>query len=103
MPVQQGPGTMSLLSPAYIAIARPTCLRLLRQFACTAFCLALANAGNNSAARMAMMAMTTSSSMRVNARVLFRALDAAFDTDIFDTDINDRSEEHTSELQSRQY
>jgi hypothetical protein len=38
-----------------------------------AFCLALANAGNRRAAKMAMMAITTSSSMSVNAR-----LDSAF-------------------------
>tara|TARA_B100001079_G_scaffold227943_1_gene205961 strand:- start:311 stop:514 length:204 start_codon:yes stop_codon:yes gene_type:complete len=36
----------------------------------TAWDLALAKAGNNSAARMAMMAMTTSNSIRVNPRSL---------------------------------
>ena len=45
----------------------PTCLRLLRQEIICALCLALARAGKSMAARMAMIAMTTSSSIRVNA------------------------------------
>src|SRR5947207_15537811 len=40
---------------------------LLWQSALSALALAFASAGNNKAARMAMMAMTTSSSMSVNA------------------------------------
>src|ERR1019366_7274658 len=48
------------------------------QFAWRAFCVALANAGSNSAARMAMMAMTTSNSMRVNA-ARFRAVTVGLD------------------------
>jgi len=39
---------------------------LLKQATCVAFFFALLNAGNSSAARMAMMAMTTSSSISVN-------------------------------------
>ena len=42
------------------------CLKLLRQLMVLAFSLALDSAGNSRAARMAMMAMTTSSSIRVN-------------------------------------
>jgi len=39
---------------------------LLVQLACRAFSRALANAGKSMAAKMAMMAMTTNSSIRVN-------------------------------------
>src|ERR1051326_4271627 len=49
-------------------VARPTCLRLLMQAALRAFSLAFDRAGRSSPARMAMMAITTSNSMRVNAR-----------------------------------
>src|SRR5664279_3771686 len=42
------------------------CLRLLMQLISCAFRFADASAGSSSAARMAMMAMTTSSSIRVN-------------------------------------
>ena len=44
------------------------CFSLLRHFACSALALALAlaSAGNNKPARIAMMAMTTSSSIKVN-------------------------------------
>src|ERR1051325_2038607 len=49
----------------------PTCLRLLVQFASCAFFFALANAGNSNAARMAMIAMTTSNSIRVKASDFF--------------------------------
>ena len=48
-------------------IAIPICLRLLRHWMRLALSLALDKAGNRSAARMAMMAMTTSSYMRVKA------------------------------------
>ena len=47
-----------VVSPAYIVIPSKICRLLLRS---------TANAGNNNAARMAIMAMTTSSSMRVKA------------------------------------
>src|SRR5437867_5311313 len=47
---------------------RPIWRRLLLHFADRADAFALANAGNNSAARMAMMAMTTRSSIRVKPR-----------------------------------
>ena len=51
-------------------LPRPSCLRLLRQPIFFALSLALAKAGKSSAARMAMMAITTSSSIRVNANSL---------------------------------
>src|ERR1041385_1614366 len=51
----------------YISMATPTCSRLLAQLIRQAFCLALARAGSSSAARIAMMAMTTRSSMSVKA------------------------------------
>ena len=49
---------------------RPSCLPLLMHAMPCAFNLALPSAGNSSAARMAMMAMTTSNSISVNARFL---------------------------------
>ena len=50
-------------------IVNPTCLRLDTQRTVLAFDFALLNAGSNMPDRMAMMAMTTKSSMRVNAHL----------------------------------
>src|SRR5579862_4772574 len=47
----------------------PHCRKLLKQEICCAFLLAADSAGNNIAARIAMMAMTTSNSISVNARL----------------------------------
>src|SRR5512143_118455 len=58
---------VSLLSPAYIVAATPICFMLLWHCAALALSLALAKAGRSSAARIAMMAMTTSNSIKVNA------------------------------------
>src|SRR5260370_9465525 len=58
--------TFSLLSSQYMLQARASCFSLLKQEAINAFCLALARAGSSIAARMAMIATTTSNSMRVN-------------------------------------
>jgi hypothetical protein len=52
---------------------KPTCFKLDTQLIPWAFRLALASAGSSIAARMAMMAMTTSSSMSV--KPVFRATD----------------------------
>src|SRR5215831_16725368 len=60
-------GKKSRLSPAYMLIAVPHCLRLLLHCARTADALALPNAGSNIAARMAMIAITTRSSIKVKA------------------------------------
>src|SRR5262245_23519285 len=50
----------------------PHCFRLEMQLTSTAFCFALPKAGSNIAARMAMMAITTSNSISVNPeRILF--------------------------------
>src|SRR5205807_1631942 len=46
----------------------PHCFRLERQLVWSALRLALARAGSNMAARMAMMAITTSNSIKVNPR-----------------------------------
>ncbi len=46
---------------------KPTWRRLDRHYVAKPFCLADDNAGNSIAARMAMMAMTTSNSIKVNA------------------------------------
>src|SRR5437762_11217820 len=51
--------------------AVPTCRALLRQAMRFPFTLARLSAGKSIAARMAMMAMTTSNSMRVNAAPRF--------------------------------
>src|SRR5688572_14181502 len=50
-------------------LARLICRTLLRQLALSAFCLALLSAGKSKPARIAMIAMTTSSSINVNPRV----------------------------------
>jgi hypothetical protein len=55
----------SLSSSAYIIQPRASCFSLLRHAPCVARCFALANAGSNMAARMAMIAMTTRSSISV--------------------------------------
>src|ERR1051326_6635171 len=60
-------GKKSLLSPPYMLMAVPHCLRLLLHWARMAEALALPSAGKSIAAKMAIMAMTTRSSMRVNA------------------------------------
>src|SRR2546422_7528292 len=60
-------GSRSRLSLPYICSARPSCRRLLWQEARFAFSFAEVSAGNSSAARIAMMAITTSSSISVKA------------------------------------
>src|ERR1035441_8993124 len=57
--------TQVLLSSTYILLASDSCLRPLTHAICCARALADASAGNNIAARMAMIAMTTSSSINV--------------------------------------
>ena len=52
---------------AYRALARQNCRMLFKQAAPCALFLALAGAGSSSAARIAMIAMTTSNSISVNA------------------------------------
>jgi len=56
------------LSSAYSSQARDNCLTLLPQVVAWALILARDSAGNNRLARMAMMAMTTKSSIRVKPR-----------------------------------
>src|SRR5438876_5770693 len=48
-------------------MAAPSCLRLDRQLVCRAFSRACAKTGKRIAARIAMIAITTRSSIRVNA------------------------------------
>src|SRR5258706_104735 len=60
-------GNKSPLSSEYMITARPICFSLLTQLIASALSFALLNAGSSMAARMAMMAMTTSNSIRVNA------------------------------------
>src|ERR1043166_9255069 len=57
----------SVLSMAYMCMARASCLLLFRQAVRLAFSFALARAGRSRPARIAMMAITTRSSIRVNA------------------------------------
>ena len=61
-------GTKSLWSSAYMRNPSDHCRMLLRQLVAWALLLALDNAGSSIAARMAMIAMTTSNSISVNAR-----------------------------------
>src|SRR5204862_344616 len=56
---------VSLNSPAYIYQASRSCLLLFMHRMPWALALALAKAGNNRPARMAMMAITTNSSIKV--------------------------------------
>src|ERR1041385_3914294 len=65
-------GFWSLLSSAHVRMANPTCLRLFVQLIRCARALARANAGKSIAARMAIIAMTTNSSIRVKALICFR-------------------------------
>src|SRR5882724_2986316 len=57
----------SLLSKAYMCMASASWRLLLTQAVRLAFSFALAKAGNNNPARIAMMAMTTRSSIKVKA------------------------------------
>jgi hypothetical protein len=68
-------GKKSRLSPAYILMASPHCFRLLAHCARIADAFALARAGSNIAARMAIMAITTNNSIKVNAFWLKRFSD----------------------------
>src|SRR5690349_542687 len=61
---------LSLLSPEYMYQPSCSCLRLLRQLMPCALVLALARAGKSIAARMAIMAMTTRSSISVKPNSL---------------------------------
>ena len=62
----------SLLSIEYICQARTNCFWLLAQAAPVALDFALAKAGKSMPAKIAMMAMTTSNSMRVKPELLNR-------------------------------
>src|ERR1039458_257199 len=64
-------GKKSLLSPEYMITASPICFSLLKQLIASALSFALLSAGSSMAARMAMMAMTTSNSIRVKPRAGF--------------------------------
>src|SRR5271154_1662950 len=64
-------GIRPLLSPLYMTQAVSSCLRLFMHAIFCAFALADESAGNNIAARIAMMATTTSNSINVNARGFF--------------------------------
>ena len=61
-------GTFVSLSLAYMFMAKPHCRRLFVHWMRSALDLALASAGNSRPARIAMIAITTSSSIKVNAR-----------------------------------
>src|SRR5436309_673651 len=56
----------SSLSPAYITQMVASCLRLFTHWIVCALAFAFASAGNKRPARIAMTAMTTNNSMRVN-------------------------------------
>src|SRR2546425_5151482 len=64
-------GSRSLKLSAYMATPKPSCLRLLVQLIRCALFLVLAKAGKSRAARIAMMAMTTSNSISVKAELRF--------------------------------
>src|SRR6266542_3079141 len=58
-------GSVSSQSCRYMFIPMPNCRKLERQALCRAFSRACANTGNRIAARIAMIAITTRSSIRV--------------------------------------
>src|SRR4051812_22220809 len=72
--VKSSPGgaMISRLSSGYMRQPSWICLRLLMHWMPCARIFAWLKAGNNKAARMAMMAITTRSSIRVKASRLFR-------------------------------
>src|SRR5437867_12852628 len=63
-----GHGNVSLLSSEYIRNAKASCFMLLRQAVPRACSLVLAKAGSNSAAMIAITALTTNNSITVNAK-----------------------------------
>ena len=66
---------------------KPSCLRLLRHFISVALLLALARAGSSNAARIAMIAITTSNSISVKPPRCTLALDL-FVTNSIKTQLN---------------
>ena len=66
---QPGDGRTSLFSSENMTIPSMVCLQLLMSVIAHARVLAVDRVGNSSAARMPIMAMTTSSSINVKARV----------------------------------
>src|SRR5262245_48495406 len=60
-------GYLFSLSSTYMSIATASCFTFDKQVTCLARSFALANAGKRMPARMAMMAITTNSSIRVKA------------------------------------
>src|ERR1039458_7817495 len=65
---QSGQGKKSRLSFSYMTMPKASCLLLFTQVMRMALALALDRAGKSMAARIAMMAMTTNSSIRVKPR-----------------------------------
>jgi len=62
-------GIMSSFSSENISMANPACFSSFRQIVDCPFCFALAKAGSNNPARMAMIAITTSNSINVKPRL----------------------------------
>src|SRR5437016_2023743 len=83
----------SLKSPLYRIHANVSCFVLLKQAMLSAFAFALASAGSSSPARIAIMAITTSSSMSVKARRPHGRPDLFPHADNSDSGINDLSQD----------
>src|SRR5439155_25869329 len=73
----------SWLSPAYITQMIDSCLRLFTHWIDCALAFALASAGNNRLAKIAMMAITTSSSISVKPAALPAAAERRPDEEAF--------------------
>src|SRR6266705_1636704 len=71
-------GRVSSQSCRYMFIPRPSCLKFERQVVARAFSRAWAKTGNRIAARMAIIAITTRSSIRVKAEELRRLMDIGY-------------------------
>src|SRR5258708_5352898 len=74
-PQKQQPGIRSSESWTYRPSATPICFRLDKQAACRAFARAEAKTGKRRAARITIIAITTSSSIRLNADLPARCID----------------------------
>src|SRR5207253_9694596 len=76
-------GTRSWLSPAYITQMIDSCLRLFTHWIDCALAFAVASAGNNRPAKIAMTAITTSSSISVKPAGLPAAAERRSEEDAF--------------------
>src|SRR5439155_7207148 len=96
-------GKYSSLSPVNMCVAVSNCLLLFKSMLCCALFLALLSAGRSIAARMAMMAITTRSSISVNASIFRkRVIGFIFGLQRKQNTINDKYQENITKFQAPQ-